>query len=405
VSAPLSRVAAIATLGGVPAVFAATVVLARSAGGHVSAEFGDAMWLAIPFGAFGLVGVLILWRRPGHVVGAICAGLAWLYTVTGFAIAYAGWGVAGSSPRPGTVLAIWVGNWTWYPILGVASVALPLLIPDGRLPSRRWRWVVVLGSAAVAGIVVFAMLHPQLTTFEDEATIPNPIGVAGVPSPIDSIASNVLLVGLGVAFAGAVASIIVRYRRADTEDRARLKWILFAFALVLVINLSLDLVQHRYLPDGISNAIWAVVWLILPVGIGIAVLRHRLFDIDRIVSRTVSYAVVTTVLAGLFVAGVVGLGGVLRALTGGAGGDLVVAGSTLLVAAAFGPVHRRARSAVDRRFNRARYDAQHTVAAFAQRLRDEVDLDLLAVDLRGVTVQAVQPAHASLWLRSPEPSS
>jgi hypothetical protein len=414
VSARISRVAAVATIAGFPLAVLASLLLARSAGGQVAAELVDGLALAIPFGAFGMVGALILWRRPGNVVGWVCAAMAILYALGACAIAYAAWGNSSGSP-PGTVLAAWLGHWTWYPLVGMALVALPLLIPDGRLVSPRWRWVAWLGVVSVGGMTALAMLQPWLSTFEGEAPMANPMGIPGVPSPLESPAGTALLVGHLIAFAGAVASIVVRYHHARPTERARLKWIVFAFGLTLGVQLTLEVVQRLQLTFEVvqrlvllldtSNVVWAGVWMILPVGIGIAVLRHRLFDIDRIVTRTVSYVMVTIVLAGVYVVGVVGLGGLLRVPTGDGGGNLVVAGSTLLVAAAFGPVRCRVQAAVDRRFNRARYDAARVVESFSHVLRDEVDLDRLVTDVRDVAQRTVQPAHASLWLRTPESST
>jgi hypothetical protein len=401
VSARLSRIAAVAVVVAYPIVVLVAFLLARSAGGEVWDEFANGVALGIPFGAFGLVGALIIARRPGNIVGWICVGLAGFAALLYLALAYGGWSSSAPVAPAGTTLAIWVANWAWFPLLGAATIALPLLIPDGRLVSPRWRWVAAVGVVAVGGLVLLAMFHHELWALVGDETIRNPIGIPGVPSPVDSGFANLLVLLLGAAGLGALASIVVRYRRAGLEDRMRLKWIVYGIALTVVLTTILDVVQSRLIAaggTGISNTIWAIPWMLVPASMGIAVLRHRLFDIDRIVSRTVSYAIVTVVLAGVYATGVLGFGGLLRAVTGGRGGDLVVAASTLAVAAAFGPVRRRAQSAVDRRFNRARYDAQRTIEAFSQRLRDEVDLAALTEDLQRVVALTVHPSAVGLWI-------
>jgi hypothetical protein len=396
---------AVATVIGFPLAVGSAVLIARSAGGHVWDEIANGLPLAIPFGAFALVGALIVARRPANLVGWVCASIGWISAMSFLGLAYGGWGLERASPPPGTFLGLWVATWSWFALLGLAIVALPLLIPDGRLVSPRWRWVAVLGCISVGGMVLLGMFSPDLFALGDE-TVPNPVGSSRVPSPVDPTVEGWFLASTGVAALAALASIVVRYRRGDRVERTKLKWIVYGFALMFVVSTVLDMIQNAVISsgvgDGIGNAIWALVWVMLPASIGIAVLRHRLFDIDRIVSRTVAYVIVTVMLVGLYAAGVVGLGTVVRGLTGGGGGDLVVAASTLLVAAAFGPVRRRVQAAVDRRFNRARYDAERTVRAFGQRLRDEVDLEALVDELGMVTHVTLAPRHASVWLPEPE---
>ena len=217
----------------------------------------------------------------------------------------------------------------------------------------------------------------------------NPIGLAGPAGDLFkaiAVAGGVLIAAAGLA---AIVSLAFRYRRAGTTERAQLKWLVYAAAVIVVAMLA----QIPIASSNLQNAISIGAVALVPVAIGIAVLRYRLYDIDRVISRTVGYAIVTGLLVGIY-AGLV----LLATQVLGIHASVAVAAATLAAAALFSPVRRRVQRAVDRRFNRARYDADQTVAVFAARLKDAVDLDAVRDDLASVVHQALEPAHVSLWI-------
>jgi hypothetical protein len=264
-------------------------------------------------------------------------------------------------------------------------------VPDGRPPSPRWRPVAWLAGAGAAAFVALAAVQPTIE-LDDGHVVDNPVGVAAVGDPEQGAVGLVLTSALGLLVVAAVVSLVVRFRRSRGEERLQLKWFTYAAALLPVILLG-DL-----LPDAANSVLFAVGISLLPVAAGVAILRYRLYDIDRLINRALVYGLVTALLGGVY-AGLVLLAGQLFGDLGDRPPSWAVAGATLAVAALFQPARRRVQALVDRRFNRARYDAAHTVDAFSARLRDQVDLDTVAAELLGVVDQTVQPASASLWLR------
>jgi hypothetical protein len=263
----------------------------------------------------------------------------------------------------------------------------PLLFPDGRPPSPAWRPVAWLAVAGTVAAVALAAAQPTIE-LDDGHVVDNPIGVAGIADPEDGVLN--LLLGLLVV--AAVMSLAVRFRRSQGDERLQLKWFTYAAALLPLILLG-DL-----LPDAASSVLFAVGISLLPVAAGIAVLRYRLYEIDRLINRTLVYGLLTALLAGVY-AGLVVLLGRLFGELGGRPPSWAVAGATLAVATLFQPARRRIQQAVDRRFNRRRYDAARTVEVFSARLRGQVDLATLSSELLAVVNQTVQPTSAALWLR------
>ena len=273
----------------------------------------------------------------------------------------------------------------WLPILGLIFIFTLLLFPTGRLPSPRWRPVAVVGGLAIAVVTVLGAVRPTLRLQNEEVYLANPVGVAGAPDPENGSLGAVLLAGLG---AGMVASgsLVLRFRRSQGVERQQLKWFTYAAALLLAVNL----VTITILPDGLaSDLLFGLSIAFVPIAAGVAILRYRLYDIDRLINRTLVYGLLTFLLAGVYA----GLVLVLGQLSGG------VADGTLAVAALFQPARRRVQSVVDRRFNRRKYDAARTVEAFSARLRDEIDLDTLSSELLAGVDQTVEPTTVSLWLR------
>jgi hypothetical protein len=351
-------------------------------------------------------GAFLVSRLPRHRIG-------WLLVLGGLVLAASG-ATSGLADYgltvhpgavPGAVWLAWVSEWTWAPEIACLFVLLPLYYPSGGVPSPRWRVVVVIAAALVLVGGVASALSPWAP---DPFPVDNPLALGGVAGRVTSFLSNVL--GTGLVVSGgvlAVASLLVRYRRGSGIERAQLKWfaaVATVTGLAACVNIATNSSSGAPASTGIlgsisaaSNVLLFVGLALLPVAIGIAVLRYRLYEIDRLVSRTVAYGLVTVVLLAVFGGAILLFSALLSPLTGG--NTLAVAGSTLLVAALFQPLRRRVQGLVDRRFNRARYDAQAAVVAFTERLRDEVDLDTLQGSLLTIVEATLEPTVSGLWLR------
>jgi hypothetical protein len=281
-------------------------------------------------------------------------------------------------------------DWIWNPIVMLTVVFPLLLFPTGRSLSPTWRPVTWLAVGVTAAVTVLGMLRP-LIELPDKHKVANPIGMPGAD---DEAPLSVVLQGLLVLLlVAAVVSLVVRFRRARGVERQQLKWFTYAGALMLLIPL-IGLVV-----PSLGNAAF-ILTIALPIAMGIAVLRYRLYEIDRLINCTLVYGSLTAIL-GLGYAGAVV---VLGQLFGGVTKDpprWAVAAATLAVAAVFQPARRRIQAAVDRRFNRRRYDAARTIEAFSARLRDEIDLGTLEAELLAVVEQTMEPTRLSLWLRPP----
>ena len=351
--------------------------------------------LTVIVASFGLVGALVATRQPRNAVGWILGVVATALTVATFGQYYATFSLRAFEGRlPGTVALAWLARLPMVPAIVAVVVFIPLLFPDGRLLSRRWRWLVAFDAAVLAASLLPVAFQPG--PLSANPAIVNPIGSAavfGLVGPINDIAPLILLV---FAFPMTVLSMVLRYRRGTTIERLQLKW--FAAAAIFTG------VWFAAPPIGpIPDIGWTLVLVsvsLVPIGIGVAIFRYHLYDIDRIISRTIGYAIVTLTLAVIFAGAILLLQADLAFLTGG--NAVAVAASTLLVAALFQPLRRRVQRVVDRRFNRSRYDAERTVALFATRLRDDLDLETLSADVLGAVAQTVSPATVGIWIRQPE---
>jgi hypothetical protein len=345
------------------------------------------------------VGAVLASRRPGHPVGWLLLGLGLLVTAGGVASQYVDYGLVA---RPGSLPAAsyLAGISNGFDVLWLACGGFVLLLtPTGSLPSPRWRWWARVAAAAPLLLVLLFAVDPQPLAPE-HPTIDNPLAVpvpAGVLLAVAAVDAVVVLATL-VAAAG---SLVVRFRRARGIERQQLRWVAAGAAVVGAVALLVGVVAGAMAKDRMVLAALGTCVALLPLATGASILRYRLYDLDRIISRTLAYGLLTLLL-GLGYAGVVlGLGRLLPQ-----GSTLVVAAATLAVAAAFQPARRRIQRAVDRRFNRRRYDAARTIQAFSARLRQQVDLEALTGELLAVVEQTMQPTRVSLWLRpSPHDSS
>ncbi len=344
--------------------------------------------LAVGFAAYPTVGALVVSRRPENAVGwLLCLGglaiTSWIF-VDQYA-SYAMFSRSGSS-LPGGEVAIYLTNMN--PGVHLAIFVL-LLFPDGRLPSRRWRPLVWLVGAGIAMYVVLGLGYLS------------PLGIE-LPRGVFEALSTLDAVVLGVGIVGAVASVALRLWRARGEERQQIKWLLFAASVVVVGFLGFVLSS--------SLIFWGLTLLgfaAMPLGIGIAIWKHRLYDIDQIINRTLVYGALTALLAAGYFATIMALQGIgslvfqvpFRAVFGQESALATVA-ATLAMAALFNPLRHRIQSFIDRSFFRNKYDAAKTLEAFSMKLRDETDLNALSDDLVGVVRETMQPAHVSLWLHA-----
>ena len=356
--------------------------------------------LIVGLGAFAVVGALLVAKRPTNVIGWIMAAVALMVGLGLVGDAYAAY-VVTTRGRPDAlaVVGAWIGNWYWYLMLALALIYLPLLFPDGRLPSRRWLPVAVLAGIGTLGMVFLGMLTDTLRGTMVSYTIDNPIGIEGLGRVEDLPVFGVLgVLLLGVGTIGAAASVVVRFRRSLGVERQQMEWFLYAAALLLLVPVAV--LASDFLPEIVSSVALGLPLVALPTAIGIAVLRYRLYEIDTLINRTLVYGSLTAMLAVVYFGGVATTQAIFRALTGHAQQpQLAIVVSTLVIAALFTPLRRRIQSFIDRRFYRSKYDARKTLEAFSAKLRDETDLDALSDDLVGVVWETMQPAHVALWLR------
>jgi hypothetical protein len=368
-------------------------VVAESILGHQSSEpsFAKGTGLLLTLWVIAAVGLVVAWHQPGNPVGwlLLAAPVCLLLTFT----------------SDGYVEATYHAGHHALPVLGPVAlvfaqeffasfIVIPLVIwlfPDGRLPAGRWRWAVwaylVLGACAplaALGVTIAALAQHHVHVLSDGqlAQVENtPASMAWF-----SVVGTVFFFGLLAGWVAALCRQVLGWRRSTGERRQQLKWLLSGAAVCGIFLVA----------SFTSNSLWEVLMVgvaALPVSIGIGILKYRLYEIDRIISRTLAYALVTALLVGVY-AGLVLLATQVLQFSS----PVAVAASTLVAAALFSPLRRRVQRAVDRRFNRARYDADRTVAAFAARLKDAVDLDSVRDDLTGVVHQALEPAHVSVWI-------
>ena len=345
--------------------------------------------------SYSAVGAVVAPRLPQSPIGWLFCAIGLSFAVVHFSAEYA---IYALLARPGSLpwgeASVWIWSWVWVPAIGLV-VFLDLLFPDGRLPGARWRWFARFTIAAVLVGVILTALSPGPIL---QLTLRNPLGIEGLPNVyrmVEAFMYALVVVG--------ASSMLLRLRRVGWIARQQIKW--FAYTTAVAIS-GIILKNTVYPVVGVTLVWWAGFVLTVvglagnPIGMGVAILRYRLYQIDHIINRTLVYGSLTAVLVLVYVGSVVVLQGALRILTGQES-QLAVVVSTLAIAGLFIPLRRGMQSFVDRRFYRRKYDARKTLEAFSAKLRYETNLDAVSDDLVGVVRETMQPTHVSLWLRPP----
>jgi hypothetical protein len=384
------RALTVALFGIVLLGLAALAALSVAADGLPYEVGGWPLFLVVA-GCYGLVGAMVASRRPRNSVGWLLFGVGTAIGLALTCVPYADLSlVYASGALPLTSVAAWISSWGPEPAITAAILLLPIVFPTGTPLTRRWRRVAMALGCMVVTLTVYMMLRPG--PLDGFPTITNPVGVEALGGDgLKALANVAPVFGLPLC----VAAAVVRYRRGGPVERLQLRW--FGFGVLLTVVLIVGAVV---LPPPFRDWSWVLAWPslgLIPLAIGIAILRYHLFDIDRLVSRTLGWAISTGAVVAVFGVGLVLLQAALAGLTQGA--TLAVAASTLLAFAAFQPLRRRIQRAVDRRFDRARYDAERTATGFADRLRDEVELDAVAGELTATVGRALRPTGTAVWLR------
>ena len=351
--------------------------------------------------SFASVGLLLSLRRPGNSVGILFLVVGFFAALYSFSFQYQTFALV---TRPGSLpvgeAMAWLQAWIYVPALATVFTFVPLVFPTGRLPSDRWRAVLVLDACALAGVALADALAPGRIL---QTPIQNPVGLEGPLYSAIELSVPVLLFPATILSVGA---LIMRWRRARGDERQQLKVFAFAASALPLAVLSWAVTELFALSgpfySALESSLSAAAFLGLPVAAGVAILRYRLYDIDVVINRTLVYGALTLSLAAVYFAGVVGLGGIVRGLTGQENNSVVVAASTLAVAGMFRPARARIQRFIDRRFYRAKYDATQTLDGFTAKLRGEINIDEISTELLTAVEHALRPAHASLWLLGSE---
>ena len=343
------------------------------------------------------VGLMLTTRRPRLLTGWIFAIIGFLAATGSAADSLATTGLVDGATPWWAVLSVWYGEWYWLPMLYTTLVFLPLLFPTGRPLTQGWRRVTIAAVVVVLVVTTTAALQDRLDPLQG-SPIANPIGIAGLGDVEEGTMGGVLaLIGV-VSLLLAMGGLVVRFRRSAGVERQQLKW--FTSAAVAMIS--------GFILLGFGDAVGlrrplfvdATLFSLPPAAAGVAIFRYRLYAIDRIISRTVTYFLVTALVVGIYAGAVTLMTATLDPLAGES--SFAVAVATLAAAAVFRPALSRIQRGVDRRFNRARYDTAQTVEGFRDRARTDVDLERLCADLVGAAHETLQPSTATIWLRVPE---
>jgi len=363
-----------------------------------TADVGESLFGTLISIVFGLVGALIVSRQPRQIIGWLVLIVGSSFAVGSLVSQWAQTLPAAVELTPVTLLVLSIGAWSWWLLLA-PLLLISLLFPTGQLLSPRWRWVVALLALSFV-FFVLSITFPLTITLPNATTpLPNPAGF--LPDAVAQALYAGFQWSLPVAALASAAAMFVRYRRSGTVQRHQIKWVAYAITL-FIAGFILQFVLETDTSGGFLNAVIGLVFvagiLSIPLSIGIAILRYRLWDIDLLIRRTLVYALLTGLLALAYFSSVLVLQNIFGALTGQSQSTLVTVLSTLVIAALFVPLRHRVQAVIDRRLYRRKYDAARTLAAFSSQLRDETNLEHLSVHLLDVVNQTMQPENVNLWL-------
>jgi hypothetical protein len=354
---------------------------------------------------FPVVGALVASSRPENSVGWILLGVGLGWSLPAVLSIYGDYGLAHPGTLPGPEIAIALNEPTWVPPVVLMGTFLILLFPDGHLPSPRWRKVAWLSAITLVLVYVVILISPGRFTESGYPEVENPLGIESIRPAFGALTLSLALIP--VCFVACATALVQRFRRSHGHERLQLKWLatagaMVAGAFVVMMALGLPFIVLNREPPGWVQVVQQFVpplFVLIPISIGVAILRHRLYDIDLIINRTLVYALLTATLTLAYLLLVTLLQNVLRPFPGQS--ELAVAGSTLAVAAMFRPLRVRIQGFIDRRFYRTKYDAAHTLESFSARLRNEIDIDALSSELVALVAKVMEPKQVSLWLRNP----
>jgi hypothetical protein len=348
--------------------------------------------LTVALFSFPVVGTILVRRYPENSIGWLLCAAGPLFGLMLFSSMYTENYILAEGETGGFAdFTIWVGSWAGTIAYSLVTAFLMLLFPTGRLLSRRWRPVALLATGSVLLVVLGSLFRRDL---DDYPQLVNPYGIGGALGNILDVATGIgwILFSISVLLAGF--SLITRFRKSKGVERQQIKWMALTASFLPVAQVS------WFISEELGSLLTGLAFMAIPIAVGVAILRYRLYDIDLIINRTLVYGLLTAVLGFVYVAGVVGVGGLVRGVTGQGGNNLVVAASTLAVAGLFRPARTRIQAFIDRRFDRSRYNAQQTIVDFSAKMREQIDLDSLTSEMTSVISETVQPTHVSLWLRS-----
>jgi hypothetical protein len=352
---------------------------------------------------FPVVGALVASRQAGNAVGWILLGVGLGWSLPALLSIYGDYGLAHPGTLPGPEIALALNEPSWVPPVVLMGTFLILLFPDGHLPSPGWRKVAWLSAVTMVVVFIVILLAPGRLTESGYPEIENPLGIESLRPLFGALTLSLALIP--VCFVACATALVQRFRRSHGHERLQLKWLATAgatvagaFGVMMALGLPF-IVLNREQPGWIQVVQQFVppLFVLVPIAIGVAILRHRLYDIDLIINRTLVYALLTATLTLAYLLLVTLLQIVLRPFTGQS--ELSVAGSTLAVAAMFRPLRVRIQGFIDRRFYRTKYDAAHTLESFSARLRNEIDIDALSSELVALVAKVMEPKQVSLWLR------
>jgi N-terminal 7TM region of histidine kinase len=374
------------------ALFVAADVIALRGSYQGVSEDAFNLVLTVALFSFPVVGAVLVRRYPDNLIGWLFCAAGPLFGLMLFSSMYTENYILAEGETGGFAdFTIWVGSWVGTIAYSLVTAFLMLLFPTGRLLSRRWRPVALLATGSVLLVVLGSLFRRDL---DDYPQLVNPYGIGGTVGDILDVVTGIgwILFSISVLLAGV--SLITRFRRSKGVERQQIKWMALTASFLLVAQVS------WFISEELGSLLTGVAFMAIPIAVGVAILRYRLYDIDLIINRTLVYGLLTAVLGCVYVAGVVGVGGLVRGVTGQEGNTLVVAASTLAVAGLFRPARTRIQAFIDRRFDRSRYNAQQTIVDFSAKMREQIDLDSLTSEMTSVIRDTVQPTHVSLWLRS-----